>query len=93
MKITFRTPRRRPPVFRLGDEWFIDATFNWGEQLTVPSDDLTDVLAAAKPGAIVIARRLSGRELDFVDRLRMSSEHEIAGHLLGTDAARWRGLK
>lgn len=93
MKVTFRTPRDRPPVFRIGDEWFVNLAFGFSEAVDVEGSELLDFLASAPRGSIVLARRLTGREVAQLLHARLSSDHETAAALLPDGARRWRSRR
>lgn len=67
----------------------MDLTFNWGEPLDVPIDDLARLLATSPPGSLVIGRRLEPRELDRLQQNRADCDAETYALLIPDDRRRW----
>lgn len=94
--VQVRVPEGQAPFFTLpgiegGD--YVSLLWNWGDQLEVTWTDVLDLLAAARSGAVVIARRMTAAEQRRLRDARRGSDHETHAHVIANEKARWRASR
>ena len=93
MKSFTAKPSARPPLFWVGDKLYLDLLYNFGHELEVGFADVQRCLVEVPPDAILLARRLDGKELQTVLHDLSDAHAEIYARLVPTDAARWKSSK
>ena len=84
------TQSHRPPFFRVGDRYFLDVSWNFGDAQLMPTpEQLAQLLAAVAPDQIVIAREMTSEEVARLLAARVSSDEEVFSFTITKDAARW----
>jgi hypothetical protein len=73
MKRRIRSPYR-PPFITVEDRVYVDLLYTGGNELLVDFEKLVAWLARARPGTILVARRLTRREV------RLLREEEADAH-------------
>ena len=92
-KVIVKVPEQQAPFVVLpgpSGGVFVSLLWNWGDELKVPMDQLAAVLSSAKPGSVVIARRLTPAEMKRFHAARGDADHELQASLVPNDQARWR---
>jgi hypothetical protein len=99
------TRTRRPSIARVkvpedhakfvhipGQGWHVVLTWNWGDTLRVDVDvgELAALLASAKDGEVVVARRLTRVELKRFTAARADADRECYAYAIHQDRTRWR---
>ena len=83
-------PEAIAPFFFLpGSGWHISLLWNYGATVEVPWRELRKLLAWSK-GDIVVARKLRGADLKFLESYRHDIDHEVHARLIYKDEMRWR---
>ena len=85
-------PERKTAVFHVPGPhggWFIDLLWNFGHEVSVPWEELRDIVRV-RDGSIVIARRLTAAETQFLEESRADGDHYVHARVVNREARRWR---
>lgn len=94
--VRVRVPEAQSPFFTLpgiegGD--YVSLLWNWGDPLEVRGCDVLDLLAAARNGSVVIARRMTAAEQQRLREARRGADHETHAHVIANEKFRWRARR
>jgi hypothetical protein len=86
--VTVRVPEAQPPFVHVPGGWFISVLWNYGHPIDVNWRDLRALLVGSNVD-VVIARRMTGKQLRFFEGYRENIDAEVHARLIFKDPMRW----
>ena len=90
--VRVRVPREQAPLFHVPGPhggWFAVLLYGHSDSVDVPMRDLRKLLVGS-PGAVIVARRLTHEEADFVERRRVDCDADAHASIITNEEVRFQ---